>query len=60
MVIKIQATVAIFIIHTSDPLSVPSFRVVRVTNSAVEYQLQRNDDITNAMITGYEVTHFGM
>ena len=33
----------------------------RVTNSAVEYQVRRNDAITNApLITGYEVTHFGV
>ena len=35
--------------------------VVRVTNSAVEYRVQRNDGITNApLITGYEVTRFGV
>ena len=33
--------------------------VHRVTNSAVEYQVRRNDGITNApLITGYEVTRF--
>ena len=32
--------------------------VNRVTNSAVEYRVQRNDDITNALITGYEVFRF--
>ena len=34
--------------------------VGRVTNSAVEYQVQRNDDITDVLITGYEVIHFGI
>ena len=34
--------------------------VGRVTNSIVEYQAQRNDDITNALITGYEVIRFGV
>ena len=35
--------------------------VDRVTNSAVEYRVQRNDGITNApLITGYEVTRFGV
>ena len=34
--------------------------VGRVTNSAVGYQVQRNDDITNPLITGYEVTRFGV
>ena len=32
--------------------------VDRVTNSAVEYQVQRGDDITNILITGYDVTRF--
>ena len=34
--------------------------VDRVTNSAVEYQVQRNDDITNPLIAGYEVIRFGI
>ena len=34
--------------------------VSRVTTSAVEYQVQRNDDVTNALITGYEVIRFGV
>ena len=35
--------------------------VDKVTNSAVQYQVQRNDDLTNVpLITGYEVTHFGV
>ena len=34
--------------------------VGRATNSAVEYQVQRNDDITRAVITGYEVIRFGV
>ena len=29
-------------------------------NSAVEYRVQRNDDTTDAVITGYEVIHFGV
>ena len=46
---------------SSDPLSVPSLRVDKVTNSAVEYQVRRNDGITNGpLITGYEVTRFGV
>ena len=32
--------------------------VGRVINSAEEYQVQRNDGITNAVITGYEVIQF--
>ena len=34
--------------------------VGRVTNSVVGYQAQRNDDITNPLITGYEVIRFGV
>ena len=35
--------------------------VNKVTNSEVEYQVGRNDDLTNApLITGYEVTRFGV
>ena len=46
---------------SSDPLSVPSLMVDKVTNSAVEYQVRRNDRITNApLIAGYEVTRFGV
>ena len=48
--------------HTSsDPLSVPSLMVDRVTNYAVLYQVRRNDFIPHApLITGYEVTRFGV
>ena len=45
---------------SSDPLSVPRLTVDSVANSAVEYQVKRNDDITNVLITGYEVTRFGV
>ena len=45
---------------SSDPLSVPSLTVDRVTNSAVNYRVQRNDDTTDAVIIGYEVTRFGV
>ena len=43
---------------SSDPLSVPSLTVDKVTNSAVEYQVQHG--LATALITGYEVTHFGV
>ena len=49
-----------FRLSSSDPLSVPRLTVGRVTNSAVEYQVQRNDGITKAVIAGYEVTRFGV
>ena len=47
---------------SSEPLSDPSLTVDRVTKSAVEYQVRRNDGIiTNApLIAGYEVTRFGV
>ena len=44
----------------SDPLRVPSLMVDRVTDSAVKYQVQRSDAITDAVITGYEVIRFGV
>ena len=50
----------IFGLPSSDPLSAPSLMVDRVTNSVVEYQVQRIDDITNPLITGYEVIRFGV
>ena len=34
--------------------------MVRVTNLAVEYQVQRKDGTTDAVITGYEVVRFGV
>ena len=32
----------------------------RITKSSVEYKVQRKDDITNALIAGYQVTRFGV
>ena len=46
--------------YPPDHLSVPSLMVDRVTNSAVEYQVQGNDDTTDALITGYVVFRFGV
>ena len=45
---------------SSGPLSVPSLTIDKLTNSAVEYRAQRNDAITNPLITGYEVIRFGV
>ena len=45
---------------SSDPLNVPSLMVNRHTNSIVEYRVQRNDAITNALNAGSEVTRFGV
>ena len=48
------------VIPSTDPLRVPSLMVDRVTISKVEYQVQSNDDMTDAVITGYEVIRFGV
>ena len=45
---------------SSDPLSVPSLMLLRVTNLVVEYLAQKDDDITDAVITGYVVIRFGV
>ena len=47
---------------SSDPISVPSLTVSATdgTTKSVEYQVQRNEDITNPLITGYEVIRFGV
>ena len=43
-----------------DPLIVPGLMLGTVTNSAVEYQVESNDDLTDAVITGYAVIRFGV
>ena len=45
---------------SSDTLKVPSLRVDRDRNLAVIYQARSTDVITNILITGYEVTRFGV
>ena len=46
---------------SSDPLSVPGLMLETVTTSALQYRVQRNDNITNnPLITGYEVIRFGV
>ena len=45
---------------SSDLLSVPSLMVVKVTTSAVAYQVRRNDDTTDSLNTGYKVIRFGV
>ena len=46
---------------SSDSLSFPSLTVGRVTNSIVDYQVQRTSDNTNIpVIVGYEVIRFGV
>ena len=47
--------------YFTDPLKAPHIIVYKVTNSTVEYRVQRNDGITNdPLITGYKVTRFGV
>ena len=55
-----STTYSYIYLSSSDPLRVPSLMVDRVTNSAVEYQVGSTDAITDAVITGYEVTRFGV
>ena len=45
---------------SSDPLKDPNLMVKGVTNSAVEYQTQTNDDRIDAVITGSKVLRFGI
>ena len=47
-------------IPSSVPPTVPSLMVGKVTNSQLEYQVQRNDHLTNPVISGYEVIRFGV
>ena len=65
LIISSSAYLSILTIDTclglsSDPLSVPSLMIGRHTNSALEYQVGRNDATTHAVITGYEVIRFGV
>ena len=55
-----KKVITIFVFLSSDPLSVPSLTVSSGTNSAVKYDVHGNDDITNPLITGYEVIRFGV
>ena len=57
---KCRASQYNYDVPSSDTLNVPTLLVSRYRHLAVEYQVQRNDDITNALITGYEVTLFGV
>ena len=46
---------------SSDPLSVPSLMVDKVTNLVVQYQVKRDVRVTDKpLIAGYEVTRFGV
>ena len=52
--------ITIFVLLSSDPLSVPRLTVSNGIDSAVKYDVQGNDDITNVLIAGYEVIRFGV
>ena len=43
-----------------DTLSIPSLMVLKVTESLVEYKVEKGDDLTNPMIIGHEVFRFGV
>ena len=47
---------------SSGPLIVPSLTATATggATKSVQYQVQRKDDITNPLITGYEVIRFGV
>ena len=50
----------IYTAYSSDPLSVPSFTMNTATSTSVVYRVERTDDATIRVITGYEVFHFGV
>ena len=56
LIVQVSLPISCF----ADPLSVPHLTLDRVTSSAVEYQVQRNDSITGPLLTGYEVIRFGV
>ena len=43
-----------------DPLRVPRLTVDTATSIGVEYRVERSDNITTRVITGYEVLRFGV
>ena len=46
--------------YSSDPLSVPRFTSYTATSTRVDYQVERSDTATIRVITGYEVSLFGV
>ena len=46
--------------YSDFQLQVPDLSLNEVRSTTVGYQTQHNDDITNALIAGYEVTRFGV
>ena len=46
--------------YSSDPLSVPRFTVNTATSTRVEYRVERSDTATIRVITGYDVSRFGV
>ncbi len=57
-----RISLPISISYSDSQLKTPHLTINRVSNSTVEYQSQRQsgDNITNALIVGYEVTRFGV
>ena len=46
--------------YSAFQLKSPNITINGVSNSTVEYQSKSNDDITDKVIAGYEVTRFGV
>ena len=53
-----KQAITIIVYTSADPLSTPQLIIGIVTNSAVVYRVQQG--FANALITGYEVTPFGV
>ena len=49
----------VFLLYTAS-IGAPGLMVGNITDSAVEYQVQSRDDMTDALISGYEVIRFGV
>ena len=48
------------LLFSSDTLNTPSLTQNSVTNSTLIYDIARNNPVTGPLITGYEVTRFGV
>ena len=46
--------------HYSDPISQPNLTLNRATNMSLWYRVERTDNITSSLISGYEVFRFGV
>ena len=46
--------------HYSDPISQPNLTLNRATNMSLWYGVERTDNVTTSLISGYEVFRFGV